>query len=234
VTGQICSNNNCICPAPNTGICNNTCTDLTTNQNCGTCGTQCTNGQTCLNSTCQCPSWLTDTSCGGCTNRQWDVNNCGTCGTVCSGGTPFCVQGTCASAIEYDHILKSGVAYVSGNPEYDDWKTFLNALTGNSYTQIVMHGGSKPDVVCNTPSTVNQITSALHAQANSTVSFSCNSHTWYIGPCGNGTELSVDYTICQCSSNYYDLRPLISSYVWGGIGSYTCQPPTQEIAVVVQ
>jgi hypothetical protein len=78
------------------------CADLATdNQNCGVCGTACTNGNACqsghCSATCGQGLSLCTTDAGGyCSDLQTDPSNCQTCGHACGVGQ-FCSAGTCTS-----------------------------------------------------------------------------------------------------------------------------------------
>jgi len=51
--GQVCTNGTCDCATSGQTVCGNSCTDTTTdNNNCGQCGTACTNGATCAAGVC--------------------------------------------------------------------------------------------------------------------------------------------------------------------------------------
>jgi hypothetical protein len=74
-------------------------TDLTTGQNCGSCGNVCATGSSCQAGTCvfSCPAGIT--VCGtSCKNLQTDAENCGACGAACTAGanmSPGCESGLC-------------------------------------------------------------------------------------------------------------------------------------------
>jgi len=71
----------CTCSTGQT-VCSGQCVSLTTNQNCGSCGSACSGGKTCQAGVCACPQGQTD--CGGvCRDLTTDVANCGSCGNVC-------------------------------------------------------------------------------------------------------------------------------------------------------
>ncbi|CAG8662423.1 13574_t:CDS:2 [Cetraspora pellucida] len=92
VDGEICESGQCMCPKNQT-LCDNTCVDTNTdNQNCGSCGTPCTNG-ICESGQCMCPQ--NQTLCNNtCIDTNTDTQNCGSCGTPCANGE-ICESGQC-------------------------------------------------------------------------------------------------------------------------------------------
>lgn len=78
---RACNNN----PRRLCGSCGNyTCTNLSSDPNCGACGNNCSSyGQTCCS--------------GRCADLKNDGNNCGACGRVCPAETPYCLNGTCSA-----------------------------------------------------------------------------------------------------------------------------------------
>jgi len=75
-----------------------TCTDvLVDTENCGTCGTACTQGQICEAGVCTgCP--VGETACGTtCVDVLISIDHCGTCGTSCGAGQT-CADGECVCA----------------------------------------------------------------------------------------------------------------------------------------
>ena len=91
------------------GCCRSVCSDLTTNQNCGTCSNTCLAPNTCggggIPEVCGCtPNCAGKTcgdnncggSCGTCSAANCETcNGSGTCVSMCSGSTPHCCGGTC-------------------------------------------------------------------------------------------------------------------------------------------
>lgn len=106
-TNGICHYDPCVgvvCPIVGTGCCGGRCVDLTSRDNCGTCGKKCSLGQYCRNGWCRSrfvytPGNLFEKSPGsvllrwcsndttGCNNKcvdlMTDPDNCGACGNVC-------------------------------------------------------------------------------------------------------------------------------------------------------
>lgn len=75
------------------GVCDASCTDITTTSNCGSCGNACAVGGTCSSGTCTCPAGFGDCE-GFCTDLT-AATDCGTCGNDC-GFSGSCVDGSCA------------------------------------------------------------------------------------------------------------------------------------------
>ncbi len=88
-----CTSNQTACGNPAT--CLDTNTD---NNNCGSCGNDCSeapnpSGSSCQSGSCQCPAG--QTSCNDqCVDTNTDLNNCGSCGNVCATGAS-CSSGSC-------------------------------------------------------------------------------------------------------------------------------------------
>jgi hypothetical protein len=137
------------------------------------------------------------------------------------------------SGTTYDEQFTFNQTYHAGQPQYDHWESFRQALSGNSYTGIIVSGSNDPiGLTCNVPASVNQIVSAMHN--STTVNLSCNGHTWYVDTCSSGVGLMVDESGCSCAQAYA-VRPTFPDIpsMWGGIAGPTCQAPSQEMKVFV-
>jgi len=63
----------------------------------------------------------------------------------------------------------------------------------------------------------------------------CNGLYWTVGRCGWGNEISafpVSTRDCQCRTEGYVIRPLISNKNWGGVGK-SCGAPSQTLQVIL-
>jgi hypothetical protein len=85
-------------------------------------------------------------------------------------------------------------------------------------------------VTCSVPATAQAIADAL--RTTSTGSWVCDGHTWYVGSCG-GWALSIDMSVCSCTTGQYSVRPCINNSNWGGMLTATCGGPAQDMTVEV-
>jgi hypothetical protein len=82
-------------------MCNGACVDTTQDsENCGTCGTVCTDGTTCMSGMCACTVEQTMCPTVGCVDLSTDPSNCGGCGQPCvlPNAVPACKLGQCTVA----------------------------------------------------------------------------------------------------------------------------------------
>jgi slime mold repeat-containing protein len=151
-------------------------------------------------------------------------------GTTCSGvGT--CEAGTCS--VKGTVFSENFIQFQSAPAQCDSWNNFLgNQLVDGSYGSVSLSGSfDTTGVTCSDPAAATQICQALHH--GSFASVSCGGHTWNIGQCG-GTELSVDFSVCFCTSGGSpDVRPCTGAE-WGGVNTETCDAPSQNITVVCE
>jgi hypothetical protein len=73
------------------GVCVRTSTD---NNNCGGCGSVCSEAADCQEGVCRCLPTRQDICGSACTNVLWDDDNCGACGNACA-ENQGCFLGTC-------------------------------------------------------------------------------------------------------------------------------------------
>ena len=89
---------------------------------------------------------------------------------------------------------------------------------------------------CDNTTIINEITLNFD---NVTFEFQgkyCNGLYWTIGRCGFGNEISafsVSTRDCQCRTNGYVIRPLISNKNWGGVGK-SCGAQSQTLQVILK
>ena len=143
---------------------------------------------------------------------------------VCSGGV-CSVTGTVFS--------EDFVQFSSAPTQCSHWNDFLfNQLNDGSYSSVSMTGTFDPTgVTCSDPAAATQICNALHNASFAQVA--CGGHTWNVGDCG-GVELNVDFAVCFCTGgNSPTVRPCTGAE-WGGIGTATCEPPSQNLTVICQ
>ena len=88
---------------------------------------------------------------------------------------------------------------------------------------------------CDNTTMINEITLNFD---NVTYEFQgryCNGLYWTVGRCGWGNEISafpVSTKDCQCRTDGYVVRPLISNKNWGGVGK-SCGAPSQTLQVIL-
>jgi hypothetical protein len=102
-----------------------------------------------------------------------------------------------------------------------------------AFGTVTMSGTyDSPGLACTDPDIATAIAIALENNV-SYMSPVCDGHTWYVGSCGDGPEVSVDYGPCACGSPGYSIRPCIwdGSPDPGGVGTSTCQPPAQTMTL---
>ena len=89
---------------------------------------------------------------------------------------------------------------------------------------------------CDNTTIINEITLNFD---NVTFEFQgkyCNGLYWTIGRCGFGNEISafpVSTRDCQCRTEGYVIRPLISNKNWGGVGK-SCGAQSQTLQVILK
>jgi len=130
-------------------------------------------------------------------------------------------------------FLGDFLAFQDAPTQCNDWNNFLDTrLDLGSFTVVTMSGTfDTTGVTCSDPTAATQICQALHNRA--TTSVFCNGHSWNIGQCG-GLELAVDNPVCFCTFGFdHTARPCTGPN-WGGVGTETCDAPSQNMTVVCQ
>ena len=207
------------------GICFDTNND---HDHCGACSTACTSTQWCNGGSC---CALGQEFCNGsCTDVLSNASSCGACGNVCPAQTPTCSNGTCVAGVTFSQQFTYNLVASS---QCTAWQSFTASLTG-TYTSVTLSGSNDTTGRTCTGATANTLCQAIHNNT-SVAAVSCNGHTWAVGTCGDGNELSADGTICACETPGYTVRPCIGTdQNWGGIATQTCTSATQTITVTCQ
>jgi hypothetical protein len=118
------------------------------------------------------------------------------------------------------------------------WLTFSSNLTG-SFSSITMSGSNNPTgKTCADVGNATTICNALRTKTP--INVTCDGNVWRTGGCGtdiNGQpayELSINGGICSCPTdpNVFIMRPCLLNRNIGGIGTATCNSPTQTFQVV--
>ncbi len=209
--------------------------------NCGQCGNVCVAPPnvevTCDMGVCKlgaCVQGFTDCNNNmqdGCeADTTSDVNNCGACGNVCPMNTPFCIKGMCTSAQIFTAMFTNGQG---GDASCQPWNMYRMSL-GNSYNAVTLSGTNDMVGFTCTNSGANEPGQIAQALRNGQAfSIACGGHTWSVGTCGAGIELSATGFICQCQNPGYTIRPCINpgNPNWGGVKTSTCFAPSQTITV---
>jgi hypothetical protein len=160
-----------------------------------------------------------------------DPANCGSCGSPCAGGEA-CVLGVCretsCAAPRYSQVF-TGSAIASA--QCVAWNAWIPTIDATGCSGLTMKGSfDTTGVSCTDPTVVQAIATALRTAASG--SWTCDGRSWRTGPCGRGTELSAEGSICACPSPGYIMRPCIETTVnWGGVNTATCSAPTQTMTL---
>ena len=113
----------------------------------------------------------------------------------------------------------------------DFWDNASNYVWDN-----ISIGNPDNMIVCDNNSLINDIVSNID---NLTYEFRgklCNGWYWTMGRCGIGNEISAfpaSVKDCQCRTDGYVIRPLISNKNWGGVG-ISCSAPSQTLKVLLE
>ena len=145
-----------------------------------------------------------------------------------------CSSGECSiPTVTYSEYFEENVSYGSGTPQWDNWTTFTVGLdtAAQTYTTVEFSGSNDPVVfTCTNPTIVAQIAEAL--RLNSSVSATCDGHSWAVSPCGPGPSLGVDNPACDMCSDLNAIRPNLGSNNWGGLNSPSCASgPSQTLTL---
>ena len=112
---------------------------------------------------------------------------------------------------------------------------FWDSASNYSWDNISI-GNTDNMTWCDNTTIINEITLNFD---NVTFEFQgkyCNGLYWTIGRCGFGNEISafsVSTRDCQCRTEGYVIRPLISNKNWGGVGK-SCGAPSQTLQVILK
>ncbi|MCR9185293.1 MAG: hypothetical protein NXH81_07860 [Halieaceae bacterium] len=135
----------------------------------------------------------------------------------------------------YEEEFASGQAYPTGQPQFDNWVSFTGELSSGVWRSVTLSGSNDlTGLSCNDQTVATQIAAALADTSTENASFSCEGNTWNVGLCSIGTEpgtpraLGVNLGECSCGAGYA-IRPAIGNTNWGGVGTATCDGPTQTM-----
>ncbi|CAF1024500.1 unnamed protein product [Adineta steineri] len=131
--------------------------------------------------------------------------------------------------IIYSQNFTSGVASTAQCPP---WTSFVAQLTNRSYTLLRMYGTFDPVGISTNNSTIIENIALALRTSTAYGPVTSNSHSWVVGLCGDGYELSANGSTCQCTNPGYILRPCINHQDYGGVNSTTCAGPTQTMALI--
>jgi len=248
-SGDNCYDGTCLaaCPGGFTD-CSGTCRDLDSDRlNCGVCDEPCLDGERCASGTCEVTCEAPLISCPHdsdgdtvmdrtmCSDTTSDPRNCGGCagsgGVDCPRGEA-CVAGSCEVLIcpapTYSHYFPAGTLS-SSSAQCVDWNSWRSTLDATGCSGIHLSGTfDTTGIMCTNPTYVREIADAL--RTTSSGSWSCDGRTWYVGSCG-GWALSVQMSVCSCTSPAYSVRPCINNPNWGGINTATCSAPAQTMTI---
>lgn len=149
-------------------------------------------------------------------------------GSTCS-GVGVCEAGACS--VEGTVFSGDFFEFQSSPEQCTSWEAFRGQLSGSAYSSITMSGTFDPTgVTCDVPSVATQLCQALHDATP--LSVACNGRVWSVGFC-NGVELTANDGTCQCGTGY-TVRPCLEGGAWGGMGTDTCNAPSQTMTVACQ
>ncbi|MBW2264452.1 MAG: hypothetical protein JRG91_21005, partial [Deltaproteobacteria bacterium] len=164
-------------------------------------------------------------------NLNWGGVNTASCSSPTQTLTvDFCGSGGSTGCDDYTENFPTGTL-LSSSPQCTNWNSWRAGLATSGIASINARGTyDTTGVTCSVPAMAQAIADAL--RTDGTGSWVCDGHTWYVGVCG-GTALSIDMTVCTCTTGAYSVRPCINNANWGGITTATCSGPTQDMTVEV-
>jgi len=148
---------------------------------------------------------------------------------------PFSLHLT-AQKIAYSDTFVNGVAYAPGSAQYDHWGDFVSTLDTQKIKlkKLTVKGTfNQSGRSCTEVHKLRRLAAALKTGSNE--SLTCDGLTWQVGNCGDGPELVVDGSACNCNAGW-SVRPMIGlgNSNWGGVSSNTCNGPNQRMTVVFE
>ncbi|CAF4384613.1 unnamed protein product, partial [Adineta steineri] len=134
-------------------------------------------------------------------------------------------------SISYSESFTNGV---TPSTQCTAWTNFVAQLTASSYLSLTMSGTFDSVGVTTTDTTVIAAIALALRTSTSYGPVTSNGHSWVVGSCGSGYELSAGGSICACPSSDYIVRPCIGNSNFGGINTTTCSGPTQTMTVIFE
>jgi len=148
-----------------------------------------------------------------------------------------------AQNLIYSDTFIVGRSYCPGSTNFDNWVTFRASLDTTQEIILSVNARGTFDQVgrtCADESIARQIANSLRFGLGGT--YICNGFTWrvgtpgacYSGLCGttaNEVELSVDGSLCACTTPGWSFRPAITNSNWGGINTGTCGAANQRMTL---
>ncbi len=143
--------------------------------------------------------------------------------------------GKCGAVVNYE--IPEVIAFSDTFIQYqaygncNKWEEFCSQLLPEyDYTRLTMKGTYDPvGVTLTDPVKIKEIADALREGVFASVSD--GGQTWSVYDAeGSGIELTGDGLYWDCNSRYA-MRPCINHMDWGGIGTYSCEAPSQRMTV---
>ena len=141
-----------------------------------------------------------------------------------------------SGTITWSEDFTQGQATNLNSSQCISWDDFCDLLSPRTYTKFTIKGSQDPTGVSVTDSdAATAIASALYTKGSG--SWSSDGRSWRVGSCTNqnytNRAISASNSVCSCHTNY-DIRPCIGNRNWGGIGTSTCNGPSQTMTVVFE
>jgi hypothetical protein len=201
---------------------------------CGAAGQACCNGTACnADLVCSGGSCVIPGSDDGGVDAPTESGNDATSDAF--GEASFEASGESGSPVVYNEQFMQGVTYKAGDPQYDHWGQFIQALTG-SYTQFTVSGTfDQQGFTCNVPGIANSLAQWLRSGGGNSIT-SCGQYEVGVQNCGaTGMQLAIGVQTCACQpGTFIVVHPWATNAEWGGVNTATCPGPTQEMRVVFQ